>query len=69
LAFLRVELPLEQVFRHAVHTDASTTNWGTTYDRQAVSGVWTGPQLHWHINCQELLAVRLALNHLKGYLR
>ncbi len=24
-------------------------------------GVWTGPQLHWHINCLELLAVHLAL--------
>ncbi len=26
-----------------------------------MSGVWTGPQLHWHINCLELLAVHLAL--------
>uniref|UniRef100_A0A8C1RDA2 Serine/threonine-protein kinase OSR1 n=1 Tax=Cyprinus carpio TaxID=7962 RepID=A0A8C1RDA2_CYPCA len=25
------------------------------------SRVWTGPQLQWHINCLELLAVRLAL--------
>ncbi|KAL0181308.1 hypothetical protein M9458_023714 [Cirrhinus mrigala] len=55
---------------HAVvHTDASITSWGATYDRQAVSGVWTGPQLHWHISCLELLAVRLALNRLKGLLR
>ncbi|KAL0197543.1 hypothetical protein M9458_006083, partial [Cirrhinus mrigala] len=53
-------VPLEQVFRHAVvHTDASTTGWGATYDGQAVSGVWMGPQLHWHINCLELLAVVL----------
>ncbi len=35
----------------------------------AVSGVWTGPQLHWHINCLELLAVHLALNRLKRRLR
>ncbi len=32
-------------------------------------GVWTGPQLHWHINCLELLAVHLALNRLKRRLR
>ncbi len=37
--------------------------------RLAVSGVWTGPQLHWHINCLELLAVHLALNRLKRRLR
>ncbi len=35
----------------------------------AVSGVWTGPQLHWHINCLELLAVHLAMNRLKRRLR
>ncbi|KAI2648193.1 ORF V: Enzymatic polyprotein [Labeo rohita] len=68
--FLRAGVPLEQVSRHAVvHTDASTTGWGATYDGQAVSGVWTGPQLHWHINCLELLAVHLALIRLKGRLR
>ncbi len=33
------------------------------------AGVWTGPQLHWHINCLELLAVHLALNRLKRHLR
>ncbi|KAI2665756.1 Protein P [Labeo rohita] len=65
--FLRAGVPLEQVSRHAVvHTDTSTTGWGATYDGQAVSGVWTGPQLHWHINCLELLAVCLAL---RGVLR
>ncbi len=45
------------------------TGWGATYNRQAVSGVWTGPQLQWLISCLELLAVRLALNRLKGRLR
>ncbi len=60
-SFLRAGVPLEQVSRHAVvFTDASTTGWGATYNGHAVSGVWTGPQLHWHINCLELLAVRLA---------
>ncbi len=34
----------------------------------ACSLVWTGPQLHWHINCLEFLAVRLALSHLGGRL-
>ncbi len=40
-----------------------------TYNGHAVSGVWTGPQLRWHINCLELLAVRLALSRLRGRLR
>ncbi len=63
-------MPLEQVSRHAVvFTDASTTGWGATYNGHAVSGVWTGPQLHWHINCLELLAVRLALSRLRGRLQ
>ncbi len=34
-----------------------------------MSRVWTGPQLHWHITCLELLAVYLALNHLRGRFR
>ncbi len=38
-------MPLEQVSRQAV---VYTEVW---------TGVWTGPQLHWHINCLELLAV------------
>ncbi len=64
------ECPLEQVSRHAVvFTDASTIGWGATYNGHAVSGVWTGPQLHWHINCLELLAVRLALSRLRGRLQ
>ncbi len=70
LSFLRAGVPLEQVSRHAVvYTDASTTGWGATFNWLAVSGVWTGPQLHWHINCLELLAVRLALIRLKSRLR
>ncbi len=70
LSFLRAGVPLEQVSRHAVvYTDASAKGWGATFNVLAVSGVWTGPQLHWHINCLELLAVHLALNHLKRCLR
>ncbi len=69
-SFLRAGVPLEQVSRHAVvFTDASSTGWGATYNGHAVSGVWTGPQLHWHINCLELLAVRLALSRLRGHLQ
>ncbi len=70
LSFLRAGMPLEQVSRHAVvYTDASAKGWGATFNGHAVSGVWTGPQLHWHINCLELLAVHLALNRLKRRLR
>ncbi len=69
LSFLR-GVHLEQVSRHAVvYTDASTTGWGAMFNGLAVSGVWTGPQLHWHINCLELLTVHLALNCLKRRLR
>ncbi len=69
-SFLRAGVPLEQVSRHAVvFTDASATGWGATYNGHAVSGVWTGPQLHWHINCLELLAVCLALSRLRGRLQ
>ncbi len=39
------------------------------YNGHALSGVWTGPQLRWHINCLELLAVRLALSRLRGRLQ
>ncbi len=70
LSFLRAGVSLEQVSRHAVvYTDASAKGWGATFNGHAVSGVWTGPQLHWHINCLELLAVHLALNRLKRRLR
>ncbi len=70
LSFLRAGVPLEQVSRHAVvYTDASAKGWGATFNGHAVLGVWTGPQLHWHINCLELLAVHLALNPLKRRLR
>ncbi len=70
LSFLRAGVPLEQVSRHAVvYTDASAKGWGATFNGLAVSGVWTGPQLHWHINCLELLAVHLALNRLETLTR
>ncbi len=42
---------------------------GATYNGHAVLGIWTGPQLRWHINCLELLAVRLALSRLRGRLQ
>ncbi len=70
LSFLRAGVPLEQVSRQAVvYTDAFAKGWGAPFNGLAVSGVWMGPQLHWHINCLELLAVFLALNCLKRRLR
>ncbi len=69
-SFLRAGVPLEQVSRHlVVFTDASATGRGATYNGHALSGVWTGPQLYWHINCLELLTVRLALSRLRGHLQ
>ncbi len=34
----------------------------------AAAGLWTGPQLQWHINCLELLAVWLALRRFRTLL-
>ncbi len=63
-------MPLKQVSSQAVvYTDASAKGWGATFNGLAVLGFWTGPQLHWHINCLELLAVNLAMNRLKRHSR
>ncbi|CAM4674661.1 unnamed protein product [Leuciscus chuanchicus] len=52
--FLRSGVSMIQASRHAVvFTDASKTGWGAMHDGYAVTGRWTGPQLHWHINCLE----------------
>ncbi len=64
--FLWAGVPLEQVSRHVVvSTDASTMGWGAMCNGHAAAGLWTGPQLQWHINCIELLAVWLALRCFK----
>ncbi len=66
LAFLQAGVPLAQVSRHVVvSTDASTTGWGAMCNGHAAAGLWSGPQLQWHINCLELLAVWLALHRFK----
>ncbi len=69
LAFLWAGIPLDQVSRHVVvSTDASTTGWGAMCNGHAAAGLWTGPQLQWHINCLELLAVWLALRRFRTLL-
>ncbi len=69
LAFLRAGVPLEQVSRHVVvSTDASATGWGAMCNGHAAAWLWTGPQLQWHINCLELLAVWLALRRFRTLL-
>ncbi len=69
LAFLRAGVPLEQVSRHiVVSTDASATGWGAICNGHAAAGFWTGPQLQWHINYLELLAVWLALRRFRTLL-
>ncbi|KAI2643795.1 hypothetical protein H4Q32_029973 [Labeo rohita] len=66
IVFLRSGVPLEQVSRRIiVTTDASKTGWGAVCNGQAAYGGWTGPRLHWHINCLELLAVFLALRRFR----
>ncbi|KAL0152834.1 hypothetical protein M9458_051861, partial [Cirrhinus mrigala] len=70
LAFLWAGVPLGQISRHViVNTDASSTGWGAVCNRQAASSSWTGPQLQWHINCLELLAVFLILCRFRLMLR
>ncbi|CAM4697881.1 unnamed protein product [Leuciscus chuanchicus] len=49
--------------------DASTTGWGAMCNGHAAAGSWTGPQRLWHVNCLELLAVRLALHRFCALLR
>ncbi len=69
LAFLRAGVPLVQVSRHVVvSTDASAMGWGAMCNGHAAAGLWTGSRLQWHVNCLELLAVRLALRRFKGLL-
>ncbi len=68
LAFFGQEF-LEQVSRHVVvSTDASAMGWGAMCNGHAAAGLWTGPQLQWHINCLELLAVWLALHRFRTLL-
>ena len=70
LSFLLPGVPLELVFRHVVvSTDASATGWGAMCNGHAASGSWTGPRLQWHVNCLELLAVRLALHRFRALLK
>ncbi len=44
------------------------TGWGEFCNGHAAAGLWTGPQLQWHINCLELLVVWLALRCFKTLL-
>ncbi len=42
--------------------------WGAMCNGNAAAGLRTGPQLQWHINCLELLAVWLALHRFRTLL-
>ncbi|KAL0154495.1 hypothetical protein M9458_048758, partial [Cirrhinus mrigala] len=50
-------------------TDASLTGWGSVMNGHPAHGLWSGPQLTWHINCLEMLAVFRALKHFLPDLR
>ncbi|KAL0152428.1 hypothetical protein M9458_052151, partial [Cirrhinus mrigala] len=50
--------------RH-VSCERHTIVWGAVCNGHAASRVWTGPRLHWHINCLELLTVLLALRRFR----
>ncbi len=62
LTFLWAGVPLEHVSKHVVVSkDVSTMGWGAICNGHAAAWLWTGPQLQWHINCLELLAVWVAM--------
>jgi hypothetical protein len=71
LCFLRAGVPLELVSRHVVvSTDAFSMGWGAMCNGHAAAGSWTGPQhLFWHVDCLELLAVRLTLHRFHALLK
>jgi len=52
-------------------SDASDTGWGARVNGRLLMGIWSAPQLAWHINRKELFAVRQAvtevLDTLPGY--
>lgn len=51
------------ISRKVVTMDASLTGWGALCDGRSACGTWTSTQKKWHINCLELKAVFLALQH------
>lgn len=55
--------------REVVHTDASPTGWGATWQAQFAQGSWSPRLCTEHINVLELMAVRLALEHFLPFLR
>lgn len=55
--------------RETVHTDASPTGWGATWQGRVVQGPWSPALCGVHINVLELMAVRLALGHFLPVLR
>lgn len=55
--------------REVVHTDASSTGWGATWQGRMVQGTWSLQQSKDHINVLELMAVQLALEHFLPFLQ
>ncbi|KAK7909311.1 hypothetical protein WMY93_013995 [Mugilogobius chulae] len=54
--------------REVVHTDASTTGWGATWQRRLAQGTWPPELAGEHINVLELMAVQRALVHFRPFL-
>ncbi|XP_014834349.1 PREDICTED: uncharacterized protein LOC106912030, partial [Poecilia mexicana] len=55
--------------REVVSTDASTTGWGASWQRQIARGTWSPQEKLQHINALELEAVQRALRHFLPGLR
>ncbi len=70
-SFLRAGVPLTGLQACCDVHDASAPAGWAPYNGHAVSGVWTGPQLRWHINCLEFAGSTPCLEppqegHLRG---
>ena len=46
---------------YIIRTDASNLGWGAHHEDQTINGRWSNSEKTLHINCLELLAIKLAI--------
>ena len=52
---------LAQTVDYTKHTDGSNLLWGAHYEDQIINGRWSDSEKTLHINCLELLAIKLVI--------
>ena len=52
---------LAQTVDYTRHTDGSNLLWGAHYEDQTINGRWSDSEKTLHINCLELLAIKLVI--------